>query len=278
MPMIQEKTLFLQELEEITSNEQDLLGKQGYYVAQADFKNLDDLINTDVKLIIVSLNAGNHSGVLQEAAAISAEHSIPILFLSSTDNIEVMEKAQEISTYGYVIKDSGGVALLFAVRTACKIIETEENEQTYNKFYGYSAKGLCTVKLLFDEHDKLKDCKHLFYNESFAEQTSLKPSFLTGKTVKEVYGNKEADFVPELFQEVINKGEPITREIYFQPLDSTFEITIVPLQDNLYFVEVLNLQEKNVKFDLLGLVCLAWLSVSQSSWISFSKSYQNIAK
>ncbi|MCX5814479.1 MAG: PAS domain S-box protein [Proteobacteria bacterium] len=78
----------------------------------------------DINLILMDINLGKGKMDGTEAAeAILKERDIPILFLSNYTLPEVVEKTEKITSYGYVVKDSGETVLLASIKMAFKLHE-----------------------------------------------------------------------------------------------------------------------------------------------------------
>jgi len=72
----------------------------------------------DIDLILMDINLGRGMDGTQAAREILKDHDLPILFLSSHTEKEIVEKTREITSYGYVIKDSGITVLQASVDMA----------------------------------------------------------------------------------------------------------------------------------------------------------------
>ncbi|HPU89878.1 MAG TPA: PAS domain S-box protein, partial [Spirochaetota bacterium] len=55
------------------------------------------------------------------AREILARHEVPVLFLSSHTEKEIVRRTEEISSYGYVVKNSGDVVLLASIKMALRL-------------------------------------------------------------------------------------------------------------------------------------------------------------
>ena len=69
---------------------------------------------------------------LDAAALILKEHDLPILFLSSHTEREVVEKTEKITSYGYVVKNSGITVIDAAIKMAFKLYNAAQNLKTKN--------------------------------------------------------------------------------------------------------------------------------------------------
>jgi PAS domain S-box-containing protein len=124
------KTILLVEDEAILSMTGKMtLEKLGYKVVTMDtgenavtlFKNgaLFDLILMDIDL-------GNGIDGTEAAEIILQNHDIPILFHSSHTEPDIVKKTEKITSYGYVVKDSGSTVLDASIKMAFKLFDANQ--------------------------------------------------------------------------------------------------------------------------------------------------------
>ena len=122
-----EKTILLVEDEAlIAMNEADVLEKNGYEVITAynGEKAIESVKQNDIDLILmdIDLGKGKMDGT-ETAEIILREHDIPVVFLSSHTEPEVVEKTEKITSYGYIVKNSGDTVLLASLKMAFRLFE-----------------------------------------------------------------------------------------------------------------------------------------------------------
>jgi PAS domain S-box-containing protein len=114
-------------------------------------KALEAVNNTinEIDLILMDINLGDNVDGTEIAKLILKDHDIPLLFLSNHTEREVVDKTENISFYGYVVKDSGIIVLDASIKMAFRLhdayldlkkqkIETENKRndlQVYEKRY-----------------------------------------------------------------------------------------------------------------------------------------------
>ncbi len=125
------KTLLLVEDEVIIAmGKQKELEKYGYNVltvttgekAVAVIKDKDN-----IDLILMDIDLGKGIDGTQAAALIIKEKDIPIVFMSSHTEPEVVEKTEKITSYGYVVKSSGITVLDASIKMAFKLFEASSS-------------------------------------------------------------------------------------------------------------------------------------------------------
>ncbi len=127
------KTILLVEDEIINAMlVKDSLEKYGYTVIHAItgeqtieiFRN-----NNEIDLILMDIDLGKGLDGTEAADIILKEHDIPVVFLSSHTEPEVVEKTEKITSYGYVVKNSSITVLDASIKMAFKLFEAKIKEQ-----------------------------------------------------------------------------------------------------------------------------------------------------
>ncbi len=125
------KTLLLVEDDTLLAmTETRWLSKAGYKVIHAPTGEIAvDIVKTGreaIDLILMDINLGNGIDGTVAARKILNKNEIPLLFLSSHTEKEVVEKTEKITSYGYVVKDSKEVVLLASIKMAFKLFNANK--------------------------------------------------------------------------------------------------------------------------------------------------------
>jgi len=125
------KKLLLVEDEAITSMvTANMLKFNGYDVVTVlnGVKAVDAVYrDKTIDLILMDIDLGSGINGPEAARQILQLRDIPIVFLTSHSEREMVEKVKEITRYGYVIKNSGDFVLLSSIEMAFELFETSEN-------------------------------------------------------------------------------------------------------------------------------------------------------
>ena len=127
------KTILLVEDEVIIAmTERAMLEKHGYTVRVANTgeKAVEmAMAHKDIDLILMDINLGPGIDGTEAATMILEERDIPLAFLSSHTEREVVEKTEGITSYGYIVKNSGDTVLLASMLMAFRLHEAHKNIQ-----------------------------------------------------------------------------------------------------------------------------------------------------
>jgi PAS domain S-box-containing protein len=242
---LSQKTILLVEDEAlIAMNEAAILKKQGYGVITA--YNAQKAIETarekavDLILMDIDLGVGKMDGT-EAAEIILKEKDIPVVFLSSHTEPEVVEKTEGITSYGYIVKNSGETVLLASIKMAFRLFEAKS---IYKDTFTHSINGICIHKMIYNENNGLRDCEYINVNSAFEKHTGLSSDFVKGKTVREIYPGNEADDVIDVYSEVIANRTPQTKEIYFKPLQKWYELSVFPMEGDHFSVVIQSVTDR----------------------------------
>jgi PAS domain S-box-containing protein len=115
--------------------EKNGLEKYGYSVVIADCgEKAVELVagNAALDLILMDINLGEGMDGTEAAETILRDHDIPIVFLSSHTETEIVEKTEKITSYGYVVKNSGLTILDASIKMAFKLFDAYGKTKTIN--------------------------------------------------------------------------------------------------------------------------------------------------
>jgi PAS domain S-box-containing protein len=166
----------------IAMAEERLLREEGYEVLLAfNGKTALELLRTSARkidLVLMDIDLGRGIDGTQVAAEILAEKDLPILFLSSHTDKETVDRTEKITSYGYVVKDSGSIVLLASIKMAFKLHEAHRalrvSEDRYAKAFHTSPDAI--------NINRLKDGMFLAINQGFSSTTGYRIDEVIGKS------------------------------------------------------------------------------------------------
>jgi PAS domain S-box-containing protein len=83
----------------------------------------------EIDLVLMDINLGAGIDGTKAAEQILALRELPLIFLSSHTEREVVDKTEGITCYGYVVKNSGETVLLASIRMAFRLSDARCNER-----------------------------------------------------------------------------------------------------------------------------------------------------
>lgn len=129
MSSVTQKTILLVEDEAMVGMSQSMnLKKIGYDVKHVlSGQKAIDFVNdskSGIGLILMDIDLGKGIDGTETAKKILARHDIPVLFLSNHLEREMVEKTENITSYGYVVKNSGITVLDASIKMAFRLYES----------------------------------------------------------------------------------------------------------------------------------------------------------
>jgi PAS domain S-box-containing protein len=176
---LQKKTILLFEDEEISAFlSKRILQVNNYsvvHVSTGEEAVSVALENDSIDLVLMDIDLGAGIDGTVAAQRILANRDVPLVFMSSHTEKEVVEKTEGITSYGYIVKNSGETVFLASLRMAfklfeqkCLVIEKEnaliEREQLFSAFMD----NIPLMAIIKDENSK-----PIYYNKLFIEKFPL---------------------------------------------------------------------------------------------------------
>lgn len=142
------KTILLVEDEALIAlSEKKVLERAGYQAVTANTGEIALTAlrcNPSIDLVLMDIDLGTGMDGTEVADRILRERDIPVVFLSSHTEPDIVRKTEGITSYGYIVKSSGSVVLLASIKMAFRLFEArrslsrelerrEELEQSLNQ-------------------------------------------------------------------------------------------------------------------------------------------------
>ncbi|TVR60142.1 MAG: PAS domain S-box protein [Spirochaetaceae bacterium] len=135
--MTRPKTILLVEDESIVAlSEEMVLQNAGYAVIvvhDGETAVASALSHGKIDLILMDIDLGPGIDGTESARRILAQRDVPVVFLSSHTERTVVERTEEIGSYGYIVKDSGETVLLASIKMALRLFEANRTIDRRNE-------------------------------------------------------------------------------------------------------------------------------------------------
>lgn len=89
----------------------------------------------DIDLVLMDIDLGNGMDGTEAAGRILEKKNIPIVFLTSHSEREMVTKVKGITRYGYVLKNAGEFVLIEAIQTAFELFDAHERLKRSERKY-----------------------------------------------------------------------------------------------------------------------------------------------
>ena len=224
------KTILLVEDEVlIAMNEAEMLESYGFRVISA--ASAEDAIaavrEKKIDLILMDIDLGHGDMDGTEAAEIILEdHDIPVVFLSSHTEPEIVEKTENITSYGYVVKNSGETVIIASIKMAFRL------HDAYQKRIEKSNQLDTLLDNAEDFIGRLdRHRAHLYVNRALCDAVGIPFEEYVGKTIEELgYPPELSEKWNKAVDSVFETGKPAQFEFSFPGTDGdrVLDCRIVP--------------------------------------------------
>jgi PAS domain S-box-containing protein len=161
------------------------LEKYGYHVEVVNTgeKAVGKMLeNPAIDLILMDINLGDGMDGTEAAEAILKTRHIPIVFLSSHTEPEIVEKTESITSYGYVVKDTGPTVLDASIKMAFKLFAANRRlRKSENRL----------EDIIFSSSDWVWEVDR----DGVYTYSSQKGTDILGRSLEEIIGKTPFDFM-----------------------------------------------------------------------------------
>lgn len=246
-------TLLLVEDDAITAMvERKTLEQAGYVVmlAHSGEAALEMAVaDHTIDLVLMDIDLGPGIDGTEAAVRIRAARDVPIVFLSSHTEADIVRRTERITSYGYIVKSSGDAVLLASIRMAFRLYESH---RLIDDAFTYSISGVSTLRFLYDDEGNPFDFEYLRINEAFVQQTGLSGEDLVGHTVRELFPGEAAEAAVQLCVDILAGKTDPRQTLYFEPTSSWFELSVFATRNNEFTVILNNVTEQATTSEALA--------------------------
>jgi len=162
---MERKKILLVEDEEITaliiSNSLRKFHYEVYHACNGE-QALRFLTQQQIDLILMDIDLGNEDGT-KLAKNILKSYNIPILFHSSHTEPEIVKKTEDITSYGYVVKNTGNTVLDASIKMALKLFFAhQELAQKKMELFSYIQELQASNEQLIETEIELEKSQEMF--------------------------------------------------------------------------------------------------------------------
>lgn len=200
MPDYEGKTLLLVEDDAVIAlAESSILKKYGYQVVPVH-TGLDAVDATrkypEIDLILMDIDLGEGIDGTEAAEIILLERDIPIVFLSSHTEPEIVARTEKITSYGYVAKNSGNTVLDASIKMAFRLFEANREVREKEKLLFSIAENFPNSFISIIENDFTIS----FFSGKEYKNQDIDPQKYTGISINNIISNN-----PEMVRDFLER-------------------------------------------------------------------------
>ena len=210
-----QKTILLVDDEIVISlSEAQDLKARGYRVIQAESgEKAVDIVcvkKESVDLVLMDVDLGGGMDGPETAKEILKKHDIPVVFLSSHIETEIVQKTEKITSYGYVVKNSGIVVLDASIKMAFKLFDEIAERKRAEEALREKEKFLSTIIENIPDMIFIKEAETLKFiriNKAVESILGYKSEEFAGKTDYDFFPKEQADFFTKNDRDALRSGQ-----------------------------------------------------------------------
>jgi PAS domain S-box-containing protein len=220
-----EKILLVEDEAIIALSEAQMLERNGYDVVtahsgQAAIEAAD--ADAWISLVLMDIDLGSGMDGTEAAGSILERHDLPIVFLSSHTEPEVVEKTEGITSYGYILKNSGETVLLASIRMAFRLYDAHRRLKEQDEMHRSLMENSIDAVQLLDEHGRFLDV-----NDRGCEMIGYSREELLSMRIADIDPNYPADGFYRFWKE-----QPKGRSVLFETAHRHKDGTLIPVEVN----------------------------------------------
>jgi two-component system, sensor histidine kinase PdtaS len=165
--------------------------------------------NLEVSLILMDINLGRGMDGTESAKKILAVRQLPIIFLSSHAEKEMVEKVRGFTRYGYVTKNAGDFVLQVSIEMAYDLFDAHRDIQRHMKALKESEEKFSTIfhfSPIAMTINSLADGRYRDVNAVFLQAIGYTHAEVVGNTSHELGEFKSMDDRRYLIDTVLQEG------------------------------------------------------------------------
>ena len=160
-------------------------------------------------LVLMDIDLGPGMDGTEAAAVILSEHELPVVFLSSHAEQEIVAKTEKITSYGYVVKNSNITVLDASIKMALKLFDARaklmESEERFQDLFENMNDAFALHEVIFDDTGAAIDYRFVEANSEFTKRLGLTREQLINHTARELFPATEESWI-DAFGRVATTG------------------------------------------------------------------------
>ena len=242
------KTILLVEDDAITAMcELRLLKDEGFNAIHVDSgeKAVEFVFSgQQTDMILMDIDLGMGMDGTEAAEIILRDYDIPVVFLSSHVEKEIVNKTKKITSYGYILKNSDETVIFASIDMAFKLYEAHIKLKKKQNEFQTLTDNLPDIIVRFDS-----DLRHIYINRKIESLINIPYSQCIGQTSREMGMSDDlANRWESVLKRVFTTGQSEKTEYSFQSGGDTvyFESVIIPEFDKDGKVETILTMGRNI--------------------------------
>ena len=166
-----------------------------------------------IDLVLMDIDLGAGIDGTQAAERILEDHELPIIFVSSHSERQVVEKTEKITSYGYIVKSSSMTVFDASIKMAFKLhAKNRELLETRNKLRT-TLDAIPDLMFVVDKHGYFVD----YHNRTDLRGTAIPADKIVGSHLSDLFSPEETATQLDLYRRCLDTGQVLTHTYELVP-------------------------------------------------------------
>jgi DNA-binding response OmpR family regulator len=246
---VKKRLLLVEDEVLISLAEKDSLEKYGYKVELAGNgeKALSFLENDpDIDMVLMDIDLGSGMDGTVTAEKILKKHDLPIVFLTSHDEPEIINRTEKIGSYGLMTKNMNTTILNSSIKMSFRLYEAyrqlRETENRFKMLFENLTDAFAVHEIICDGNMIPEDYRFIEVNHVMLERVNMTREQMIGHTAKELFPKTEKEWIDAFGRVALSgKSEVIAR--YSVELNRSYEARVYCPQTGYFAALFIDLDE-----------------------------------
>jgi diguanylate cyclase (GGDEF)-like protein/PAS domain S-box-containing protein len=181
-----------------------------------------------IDLVLMDINLGKGMDGIQAAKLILEKHVLPIIFLSSPTDRQVVEKTEGITSYGYIVKGSEEIVLIASIKMAFRLFESQLKERQKEEALRQSEENYRTIlQAAIDGFWRVNiEGRLLEVNDAYCRMSGYSVQELLAMFIPDLEVSESTDGLAAYIQKVMGQGEDRFESKHVRKDGSIFDVEV----------------------------------------------------
>ncbi len=182
-----------------------------------------------IDLVLMDINLGKGMDGIQAARLILEKRTLPVIFLSSATDRQVVEKTKEITSYGYIVKGLEEIVLIASIEMAFRLFESQLKERQQEKALRQSEEKYRTIiQAALDGFWRVnREGRLLEVNDAYCRMSGYSAQELLAMFIPDLELSDSTDGLAAHIQKIMVQGEDRFESKHIRKDGRIFDIEVI---------------------------------------------------
>lgn len=175
-------------------------------------------------LILMDIDLGSGMDGTLAAEEILKDHEIPVIFISSHIEKDIVERTEKITSYGYVVKNSSPTVLSTSIKMAFRLFGARREAKSRTQDLAQVLGGISDAFFTMDE-----DLVVTYFNPAAERMLQRPAGEVVGKYLFDTFPEARGTVSDEKYHEAVRERQFLAFETWFEPYRNWYDVRVYPM-------------------------------------------------